>query len=296
MSAILADVSIATSLAFEIAKRRVRKASPDSAGRASAGEYVQWRSGGMERFRRVFDSGLVAGKDVLDFGCGTGPLSHLLVEMGARSVVGMDLDPDSIWTARSRLTGSESIRFERALDDKRIDLPDQSVDVIACYDVMEHILAYREIMAEWRRVLRPGGRVLILWQPYFHPYGHHGQDYIPIPWAHVFLSHRQQREVAARIVELPDFARAFWDYRDGKPINRFREELADWRADSSGHLNELTMAGFEKVCGEVGLSIERRTLEPFRGPWPVPLISSLLTRIPRVREYFTANAVYVLKR
>jgi SAM-dependent methyltransferase len=290
-----------TSLAFYVSRRLVRKSAsgPDSTGRASSADYVQWRGDAMpKKFRETFDAGLIVGKDVLDFGCGTGPLSHEVVALGARSCVGLDLDAGSIATARANAKDCARIRFELATDPTRIDLPDESVDVIACADVMEHILEYEAIMREWRRVLRPGGRVLILWQPYWHPYGHHGADYTPIPWVHVFLSHREQREVAARIVDLPDFARPHWDYdkATGEPINRFRRELRTEAGDSAGHLNELTMSRFEEVCGESGLSIERREFEPFSGPWPVPLVSGALTRIPWVREFFTANAVYVLGR
>ena len=51
---------------------------------------------------------------------------------------------------------------------------------------------------------------------------------------------------------------------------------------------------FERLCGRLGLRIERRKLMAFRGSLPVRTISSAMKRLPGLREFFTANAIYTL--
>ncbi|MBL8397531.1 MAG: class I SAM-dependent methyltransferase [Candidatus Accumulibacter sp.] len=286
---------------FQLSKRRLIRSndqSPAVKGGSSTAAYVQWRDDALENeFRRCFDIKLIQGKDILDLGCGTGGLTFLLIELGAKSCVGIDLSHKDIEIANSKLT-NQPIVFQCASNTETIDLSDQSVDVVACFDVMEHIIEYRSIINEWRRVLRPGGRVLISWQPWFHPYGHHARGYIPIPWAHVFLKHRQRIEICARIVDLPEFEAPWWDRdENGNTINRFRDALKNRHlADKSNFLNELTMSRFERICQDSRLAVERRIFQPFNGPAITRWLSHLLSQLPGIREFFTSKAIYILKK
>ena len=288
-------------IVFQIAKRRISTGVSGpanyAASRSSTQEYADWREQTLEdEFLENFSPDIVKDKDILDFGCGNGALSFLMVRLGAKSCIGVDLDQRSIDIANDRARG-KAISFKHASSTTRIDLADHSIDVIVCFDVMEHIMEYKSIMGEWHRVLRPGGKVLIHWQPWFHPYGHHGQDYLPIPWVHVFLNSRQRSEVSARIVDLPEFDAPSWDYdENNNRINRFREAIKQNRADREGFLNKLTMWKFEHLCEKVGLNIERQALKSFQGPFIVRKISLAMTKVPGMREFFTANVVYVLSK
>jgi SAM-dependent methyltransferase len=42
-----------------------------------------------------------------------------------------------------------------------LPFPEQAFDVIVCMDVLCHLLDRRSVFSEWRRVLRPGGRLLV---------------------------------------------------------------------------------------------------------------------------------------
>lgn len=295
------DTKIFSELIFQLSKRRVGQQTGEetrSQGGSSTASYAQWRDEALENeFRRCFDTQLIQGKDILDLGCGTGGLAFLLIKLGAKSCIGIDLSRKDIKIAQSKL-GNQPIVFQCASNTATIDLPDGSVDVVACFDVMEHIIEYHSIISEWRRILRPGGRVLISWQPWFHPYGHHARGYLPIPWVHVFLNHRQRTELCARIVDLPEFKAPWWDRdENGNRINRFREALNNKQlSEKSNFLNELTMAEFERICRASRLDVEERIFQPFSGPSVTRWVSHLLSQLPGIREFFTSKVIYILQR
>ncbi|NDY94980.1 class I SAM-dependent methyltransferase [Wenzhouxiangella limi] len=108
--------------------------------------------------RYAFAAALVTDKLVLDAACGEGYGSHLL-SAKARQVTGIDIDPATVKHARSRY-GADRLSFECA---SCLDLPlaDDSVDVVVSFETLEHLAEHDELMAEFRRVLRPEGFVLI---------------------------------------------------------------------------------------------------------------------------------------
>ena len=65
-------------------------------------------------------------------------------------------------TVRSVGVDLDSPLADRKMDLRRLDLPDDSFDVVICSHVLEHIQEDREAMAELYRVLRPGGFALVL--------------------------------------------------------------------------------------------------------------------------------------
>ncbi len=286
---------IKVAIATKIAKLLVK---PQSSHDQHSGQdnYRHWRESLKREYVSSFVVDLVHNAKDIDFGCGTGEMSYLLCKFGASSVVGIDLTARDVKIATSRLK-DEPIEFVVSSSSDRIDLADESVDVIVCFDVMEHIMEYEAIMREWQRVLRPGGRVLIHWQPWLHdPYGHHGHVYGLLPWAHVFLTHREQVEVCANVIDCPTVSAPWWDQANGKRVNRFRDSLEAGTADKSDFLNQLTTARFERLIKGVGLRIERVTYEHFSGPLLIRKVSALLTKIYLLREFFMANAVYVLTK
>ncbi len=292
--------SVKVALAYQIARRLVaRRQAKHGVNNATAADwqaYGAWRDRQLtQEFDEQFGAETARGKEVLDFGCGDGQLSVALMKRGAKRVHGVDLDEQGLarFADRLRREGDGALpTFSRSESGERIDLPDESFDAICCFDVMEHVMAYREIVREWRRILRPGGRVYISWQPYWHPFGHHSSDWIPIPWVHVFLRDPELNEVCARVVDWPDFQPSVWDQNpDGTRINRFRVAGA-----GDNFLNKLTTGEFERVCRSSELSIVRREFRPFSLPQPFKGISLMGTKIPVVRDYFTGYAIYELAR
>jgi SAM-dependent methyltransferase len=114
--------------------------------------------------RLVTDDDL-AGRVVLDVGCGFGWFELYALDHDVRRVIGVEPDGQDLETARRH------IRDERAEftvgSATGLPLRDESVDTVVCWEVLEHLPAgsERAAFAEFRRVLRPGG-VLYLSTPY----------------------------------------------------------------------------------------------------------------------------------
>lgn len=93
------------------------------------------------------------GADVLDAACGTGYGTRLL-RVVARSVVGLDV-------STSVEAGPPSV----AGDVRALPFADASFDLLTAFEIIEHVLDQDRLVTELRRVLRPGG-VLLLSTPH----------------------------------------------------------------------------------------------------------------------------------
>lgn len=96
-----------------------------------------------------------AGRLILDVGCGTGFMTETLAEAGHRGV-GIDLRPEGLRAGEGRPPGC---RYLRA-DATRLPFREGRFDGVLLLDVLEHV-DDRLLLAEVRRVLRPGGVAVV---------------------------------------------------------------------------------------------------------------------------------------
>jgi SAM-dependent methyltransferase len=111
-------------------------------------------------------AGIASGENVLDVGTGTGVVAITAARIGAR-VTGLDLTPELLDQARenARIAKTEHIVWTEG-DAERLPYPDTSFDVVVSQ--FGHMFAPRPevVVAEMRRVLRPGGRLAFAtWPP-----------------------------------------------------------------------------------------------------------------------------------
>jgi len=108
--------------------------------------------------RRAFMSANVAARErVLDLGCGEGDFTAWIAQAGA-DVLGIDVAEAALARAGSRHPGVE---FRLAPIDGALPTPDGSFDVVWASEVIEHVADTARWLSEVRRVLVPGGRLLL---------------------------------------------------------------------------------------------------------------------------------------
>jgi SAM-dependent methyltransferase len=120
----------------------------------------------------------VEGREVLDAGCGTGYGMEILAAGGA-SVTGVDVDRDAV-VAAGRRVGDPDAVVEG--DVRELPFDDDAFDVVVCWEVIEHVEGAARALGEFRRVLRPGGLLLVSSpNPRVYPPGneHHVHEYPP---------------------------------------------------------------------------------------------------------------------
>ena len=108
--------------------------------------------------RYTFAARLARGKRVLDAGCGAGYGSAELAQ-AADSVVGVDLAAEAVDLARASY-GLPNLRFEQA-SCEALPHPGGSFDLVVAFEVIEHLVHWREFLLEARRVLAPAGQIVI---------------------------------------------------------------------------------------------------------------------------------------
>jgi SAM-dependent methyltransferase len=100
----------------------------------------------------------IKNKKVLDIASGEGYGSNLMA-LNASEVIGVDIDFDTIEKAKEKYKDPKLTFIQGSAD--KIPVKDSSVDVITSFETIEHHDKHDEMMNEIKRVLKPGGILLI---------------------------------------------------------------------------------------------------------------------------------------
>jgi len=182
--------------------------------------------------------GDVSGLDVLDAACGTGRYALLLAEAGAR-VCGLDSSEEMLAHARRKAVGRGLALDLQAGDLHALPFEDASFDLVLSALALCHVPDLKPAMAEFARVLRSGGRVVI---SDFHPFC------LLIGWRTCFDRPEARYWIENHLNLTEAYVRAL--LTNGLELTDLRESVVD-----------------ERVAGV----LSEHDIERFRG-WPVALV------------------------
>lgn len=98
---------------------------------------------------------------VMDFGCGPGWTARMLTQLGCKVIL-VDVSSEALKIAEScyhhlppygKMPQPRFLKF----DGRKLDIPDNSIDRVFCFDAFHHVPNQSDILAEMSRVLVPGG-------------------------------------------------------------------------------------------------------------------------------------------
>ncbi len=199
----------------------------------------------------------LAGKTVIDFGCGFGAEAIDMARHGARQVIGLDI--------RANVLERASRRAEQAGVSDRCTFATSTnvkADVITSIDAFEHFADPGGILGLMAGLLHPGGRVLASFGPtWFHPRGGHG--FSVFPWAHLVFTEK---------------ALVRWRAE-------FKNDGATNFSEIGGGLNKMTVGNFRRLVWQSGLRFEAFEALPIRAARYLhnPLTRELFTSLVRCR-------------
>lgn len=109
---------------------------------------------------------------LLDLGCGEGRHCVGLPATDGATIVGVDINPDDIVRARAKVKEHNQFCVGAGLaetpipqfsvaDGGHLPFADHFFDVVVCSEVLEHIADYGAVLAEIKRVLKPGGQLVV---------------------------------------------------------------------------------------------------------------------------------------
>jgi SAM-dependent methyltransferase len=180
----------------------------------------------------------LAGKTVIDFGCGDGQQAIAMARAAPDChVIGLDIQQKHLDRARQRVrhAGLED-RCSFAMN------TNERADLIVSFDAFEHFSDPLEILNIMSKLLKPDGEVLVSFGPtWLHPYG--GHLFSVFPWAHLIFTERALIRWRAR----------------------FRQDGAQRFGEVEGGLNQIRIAEFERLVEASRLSIDWLETVPIRG-------------------------------
>jgi len=245
---------------------------PNVGGRESAVAYSEWEHHWGGEFARTYMTphGDLAGRRLLDVGCGLGGKTVAYAQAGARAV-GIDLLPENV-AQSAAFAGAHGAEVAFLVADAAsLPVRDGVFETVVANDAMEHFADPVSALKEMARTVKPGGAIWIFFTPHYSPLGSHLYDYVYTPWCHLLFTRSQLRGAIRRVLE---------ERMAAEPPQAVETRLARIMESYDGDLNRMSVRRFLSIVRAVpSLRISSLELRPAKFPWLRPL-----TKVPGVRE------------
>jgi SAM-dependent methyltransferase len=178
----------------------------------------------------------IAGKAIVDFGCGEGSDAVEMAVQGAGRVIGIDIREDVLQTARQK-----ALRASVQNACVFVSSTKELADIVVSVDAFEHFDDPAEVLRIMDTLLRPAGEVLVSFGPtWYHPLG--GHLFSVFPWAHLMFSEK-----------------ALIRWR-----STFKTDGATRFGEVAGGLNQMSIARFERLISASPLQVASLELIPIK--------------------------------
>jgi SAM-dependent methyltransferase len=269
----------------------IAQITESSAINRAMGEFEDERAGGFLKFFAL--EAIPSGQLMLDLGCGFGGRTVQFQRILGGHMIGLEIDPRMAAPALrfARSMGAAEVSFVVGAGEA-LPFKDNSLDAILSYDVLEHVLDPEACLRECQRALKPGGLLLLVFPPYFHPLGAHLEGYVSrLPCAHWIFPPKVLLGAIDQILS---------ERGDGFRPQPLRP------SDKLYGLNGLTIRRFEEILQALSLEAIYMKYLPLLSPmnrkyesWKMRYYAwafSLLPRVPILRECFTHRVVAILRK
>jgi SAM-dependent methyltransferase len=178
----------------------------------------------------------IAGKVIIDFGCGEGADAVEMAGGGAKRVIGIDIREHVLQEARQKALRAgvhDTCLF--------VSSTKETADIVVSVDAFEHFADPAGILRILSSLLQPAGEVLVSFGPtWHHPLG--GHLFSVFPWAHLIFSEK-----------------ALIRWR-----STFKTDGATRFSEVAGGLNQMTIVRFEQLVADSPLQFADFELVPIK--------------------------------
>jgi len=253
-------------------------------------EYEDEVAGG---FLKWFPGASLAGLTMLDIGSGYGGRAARYRELGARKVVGVEIFSRMAEESRAFAESKGLAEMEFHVGEgEHLPFADETFDLVTSYDVFEHVHELDRVFDECMRVLKPNGRLLAVFPPFYHPGGSHLEGFVSkMPWPNVLFG----RETLIRAVE-----EILREQNDGYQPNPMRPRDKLWC------LNGATIRSVKRMLRARRLREMHMRLAPLFSPmnekwtrWKMRYYAAFfrpLRHVPVVNEMFVHRIVMEVRK
>jgi len=218
--------------------------------------------------------------DVIDVGCGEGGGVCSLHDRGAR-IVGFDIDLHRVEAAKT-LQGDRNIPLTVGnLYDEALPFQEKRFDLVILHDVFEHLDDKKAMLLKLGAYLKPDGKIMITFPPYYSAYGAH-QQHLQSTFGRMPFFHL-----------LPGAISWLLPRMKGEHPHVIEELQKLWR-------NKMGMTKFESIVEQCGFTVKEMQaylISPNHIRFGLkPISAGVVGTIPVLREVCCTGVVYLLAR